>query len=209
MICQNTYRPNRQLDYLQTVAFYTEPKRLRLMRVTFKLTWIDLAVREELAYGIPSPEVNSFTLPATENQSSFCAIYTARSYKKLNSKIYLSDYTKWPTLEQTYWCNSQKANNTRAFLQRNIKHCPGKTKELCYKTLVCPILEYASVIWDPFTDDNILKLEIVQRRAAHMVPSYYRFTSSATPILYSSSDPPFRSAEPRQSCTWCITLSTA
>ena len=78
---------------------------------------------------------------------------------------------------------TKKANNTRAFLQRNIKQCPGKTKELCYKTLVRPILEYASVIWDPFTEDNILKLEMVQRRAARMVFSDYRSTSSVTPML--------------------------
>ena len=77
----------------------------------------------------------------------------------------------------------KKANNTRAFLQRNIKQCPGETKELCYKTLVRLNLEYASVIWDPFTDDNILKLEMVQSRAAPMVFSDYRSTSSVTPML--------------------------
>ena len=63
------------------------------------------------------------------------------------------------------------------------KQCPGKTKELCYKTLVELILEYASVIWDLFTDDNIRKLEMVQRRAARMVFSDYRSTSSVTPML--------------------------
>ena len=68
---------------------------------------------------------------------------------------------------------TKKANNTRAFLQRNIKQCPGKTKERCYKTLVRPILEYASVIWDPFTDDNIPKLEMVLRRSACTVFSDY------------------------------------
>ena len=78
---------------------------------------------------------------------------------------------------------TKKANNTREFLQRNIKQCPGKTKELCYKTLVWPVLEYASVIWDPFTDDNVRKLEMVQRRAARMVFSDYRSTSSITPML--------------------------
>ncbi|CAC5391576.1 unnamed protein product [Mytilus coruscus] len=42
----------------------------------------------------------------------------------------------------------RKANNTRAFMQRNIYHCPRKTKELCYKTLKRPQMEYASIILD-------------------------------------------------------------
>ena len=75
----------------------------------------------------------------------------------------------------------KKANNTRAFLQRNLQQCPRKTKELCYKALVRPIMEYASVIWDPSTDKNIRKLEMVQRRAARMVFSEFRSTSSVTP----------------------------
>ena len=44
---------------------------------------------------------------------------------------------------------TKKANSTRAFLQRNIHQCPRKTKELCYTTLVRPIVEYAGIIWDP------------------------------------------------------------
>ena len=78
---------------------------------------------------------------------------------------------------------AKKANNTRAFLQRNLQQYPRKTKELCYKTLVRPIMEYASVVWDPFTEDNIRKLEMVKRRAARMVYSDYRRTSSVTPML--------------------------
>ena len=77
----------------------------------------------------------------------------------------------------------KKQKNPRAFLQRNIKQCPGKTKELCYKILVRPILIYASVIWDTFSNDNIRKLEIVQHRAPRMVFSDYRSTSSITPML--------------------------
>ena len=47
---------------------------------------------------------------------------------------------------------TKKANNTRPFQQRNIKQCPGKTKELYYKTLIRPIQEYASVIWNRLVD---------------------------------------------------------
>ena len=55
--------------------------------------------------------------------------------------------------------------------------------ELCYRTLVHPIIEYTSAVWDPFTEDNIRKLEMVQRRAACMVYADYRLTSSVTSML--------------------------
>ena len=91
-------------------------------------------------------------------------------HKQLNWNHHISAVTK-------------KANNTRSFLQRNISQCPKKTKELCYRTLVRPLMEYATVIWDPFTDANIRKLEMVQRRSARMVCSDYRRTSSVSSML--------------------------
>ena len=78
----------------------------------------------------------------------------------------------------------RKANNTRAFLQRNISQCPRKTKELCYKTLVRPQMEYASIIWDPHTANNIHNLEMVQRRAARFVTGDYHRTTSVTNLLH-------------------------
>ena len=42
-----------------------------------------------------------------------------------------------------------------AFLQRNIHQCPRETKVLCYKTLLRPVIEYASIIWDPHTNANM------------------------------------------------------
>lgn len=78
---------------------------------------------------------------------------------------------------------TNKANSTRAFLQRNIYQCPRKTKELCYKTLVRPILDYSSIIWDPSTANNIKKLEMVQRRYARFIFGEYRTTSSVTAMV--------------------------
>ena len=40
----------------------------------------------------------------------------------------------------------KKANGSRAFLQRNLRKCPRNIKELGYKTLVRPIIEYASTV---------------------------------------------------------------
>ena len=38
----------------------------------------------------------------------------------------------------------KKATNTLNFLRRNIRDCPPRVKEQCYKSLVRPIMEYAS-----------------------------------------------------------------
>ena len=67
--------------------------------------------------------------------------------------------------------SAKKAKNTLAFLRRNVHPCPRNTKALSYTTLVWPLTEYSSVIWDPYTAENIRKLEMVQRRAARLVYS--------------------------------------
>ena len=78
---------------------------------------------------------------------------------------------------------TKKANNTRAFLQRNINICPIKT--LCYQTFVRPIVEYASTVWDLSTEKNTNSGENVQRQAARFVKSDYRRRSSVTTMLES------------------------
>jgi len=78
---------------------------------------------------------------------------------------------------------TRKANNTLGFLRRNTYSCPPHVKESCYKTLVRPIVENASTVWDPFTQNNIDKLEQVQRRAARYVTGDHRRTSSVTSML--------------------------
>ena len=59
-----------------------------------------------------------------------------------------------------------KANNTRAFLQRNLRACPKDIRAKCYTTLVRPIVEYAGTVWDPHVQKHIDCVEKVQRRAA-------------------------------------------
>ena len=44
-----------------------------------------------------------------------------------------------------------------------------KTKKLLYITWVRSRLEYASVVWSPYTKINIVKLEQIQRRATRLV----------------------------------------
>ena len=42
---------------------------------------------------------------------------------------------------------TNKANSVYGFLRRNFNNCPAKTKSALYKSLVRPILEYASNVW--------------------------------------------------------------
>ncbi len=89
---------------------------------------------------------------------------------KLNWKPHINNITK-------------KANNIRAFLQRNLSRCPRPVKEQAYKTYVRPILEYASTVWDPHTIELTNQLEMVQSRAARFVTADYRRRHSVTLLL--------------------------
>jgi hypothetical protein len=48
---------------------------------------------------------------------------------------------------------------------------------------VRPKLENSCSIWDPYSHDNINKLEMVQRRAARYVQNNYHNTSSVTSMI--------------------------
>ena len=84
---------------------------------------------------------------------------------------------------------SQKANATKGFLHRNITSCPTKVKLNCYKSLVRPVLEYASIVWAPHTISGITSVEKVQRFSARFICSNYSRSSSVTQMLQSLSLP--------------------
>ena len=82
--------------------------------------------------------------------------------------VHLHKTLNWTThIDKT----AHKANYiiTRAFLHQNIRTCNQKTKQIAYTTLIRPILEYASTVWDPHAATNTHKLEMVQRRSARLV----------------------------------------
>ena len=77
-----------------------------------------------------------------------------------------------------------KANRTLGFLRRNLFSCPQDVKEAAYKSMVRPIPEYGSTVWDPHCIGLIDKLENVQKRAARFVTRNYSYeTGSMTGIL--------------------------
>lgn len=94
--------------------------------------------------------------------------------------VTLSEDLSWkPHVEATV----KKANNSLAFLRRNLQSCPSTIKDQCYKSLVRPILEYAAPTWDPHTQNCIQSLEAVQRRAARFVTGDYHTTSSTSQMM--------------------------
>ena len=78
---------------------------------------------------------------------------------------------------------SSKATKTHGFLHRNLAFAPRSTKEVAYKTLVWPKLEYAAPIWSPHSKLLINQIEKVQRTAARWTCWRWRNTSSVSKML--------------------------
>ena len=69
---------------------------------------------------------------------------------------------------------SKKANSTLGFIRRNLKNCPFECRKLAYISLVRSTLEYGSVVWDPYIQQDINAIEKVQRQAARFITKDYR-----------------------------------
>ena len=106
--------------------------------------------------------------------------------------ITVTDVLLWDTHIQNI-CD--KANWTIGFLRRNLNIGSVSIKQQAYFSLVWPLVEYASTVWDSYTQTNIQKLEMVQRRAARYVTSRHRNTSSVSNMLQSLN---WRSIEARR-----------
>ena len=60
---------------------------------------------------------------------------------------------RWPLLNRLYAENSEmvvaKGNRTLGFLPRSFQGCTTKVRSATYITMVCPMPEYTSTVWDP------------------------------------------------------------
>jgi len=68
-------------------------------------------------------------------------------------------------------------------LQCNLSDYSKQTKSTAYFSLVRPLIEYASCVWDPHYDSHVLELEKVQHRAARWVCSDYNYNTGVTTLL--------------------------
>jgi len=105
--------------------------------------------------------------------------------------IQLSDTYKYlgVTLKNTLSWNTHITNITNRatkmlnFIKRNLGKCTNQVKSKAYTSFICPILEYATQVWDPYQKTLIHKIEIIQRRAARWVYSNYDYYSSVSTML--------------------------
>ena len=66
------------------------------------------------------------------------------------------------------------ANRTHAFVRRNLYSCPQHIKKSAYTTLVRPLLEYSSSVWDHHTRTLVNKIEMIQRQVARFCHNDYK-----------------------------------
>jgi len=76
-----------------------------------------------------------------------------------------------------------KAHSVRGFLQRNLRQCSILVKSKAYLAFVRPIVEYASVIWSPYTNCDKNCLEGMQRKAVRFVYNDFSSYSSVTSMF--------------------------
>ena len=70
-----------------------------------------------------------------------------------------------------------KVSITLGMLRRNLKIIPRDIKSTAYISMVRSILEYGSIVWDPYLQRDIQCIEKVQRRAARFIISDYKTNS--------------------------------
>jgi len=63
----------------------------------------------------------------------------------------------------------KKAWKALHFIMCILKKGNSSIKNLAYMTLVCPILEYGAVCWDPYSEEQIHALNRVQKKVAKFV----------------------------------------
>ena len=76
-----------------------------------------------------------------------------------------------------------KASKMLNFIQQNLSKCTKDMKSTAYHSLVRPILEYSSLVWDPYLLAHIQSIEKVQRSASRWVLSDYSTFNSVTSML--------------------------
>ena len=103
------------------------------------------------------------------------------SYTLYGQKLEVVDSSKYLGVKVTSgltWSShiadvAGKANRSIGFLRRNFKQCTKEVKAATYSTMVRPVLDYASSVWDLHLQSDIKTLEQVQRRAARYVCNDY------------------------------------
>ena len=199
--CRNVLVPNRPGNFFRLV-----PKRLGPNRLGAETTWcrnVCKSIQDQQDAASLQTDLNHLQEWEREWQIFFnsdkCEHIQITSKRKIIQTSYnihgqtLNETSKAKylgvTIDNTLSWNShidtvtKKANQTTAFLRRNLSSCPKDVKAKCYMSIVRPQLEYALMVWDPVTKSSMAKVESVQRHAARFCYSDYRWTSSVISVL--------------------------
>ena len=109
-------------------------------------------------------------LPVGPTINWITAMYACETWKRTAMNQHINNITN-------------KANSILGLLRRNLRIPSQTIKTHAYQSLVRPHLEYASTVWDPHTQKNIHKLDMVQRRAARYTCNRYHNISSVTEMV--------------------------
>ena len=86
-------------------------------------------------------------------------VATPYGYRWSSEGISTTGFTIRYIITALDWCRRSEANNTTAFLRRNLSSRPQHIKDTCYMAFVRPQLEYTAAVWDPYTNNNTANLE--------------------------------------------------
>ena len=125
----------------------------------------DLTKLEKWAndWGMKFNATKCYILPIRKKSSYFYQL-NSTILKEVNTNPYLglniSSDLKWSSHINGI---CKKASSTLGFVRRNLHSCPKETRLTAYTSLVRPLLEYGAIIWDPYTQQDIDRIERIQR----------------------------------------------
>jgi hypothetical protein len=147
---------------------------------------LDRLVEWEQTWGMDFHPDKCVTLRMTRSRTPYLREYTLKGQTLTTETV--ARYLGVDIQENLSWDHHinrvvKKANSTLGFLKRNLKIKNQKTKASAYFSIVRPTLEYCCTVWSPYTQDQIHRIEMTQRRAARYATNRYRNTSSVTSML--------------------------
>ena len=101
----------------------------------------------------------------------FCGVVLSSVTSEKYLGVYLNHDLKW-----SHHIDQAKAARKLGFVRRNLRGSSADCKQLAYISLVRSGMEYASIIWDPYTKADSNKLEKIQRSAPRWILSSYSYT---------------------------------
>jgi ribonucleases P/MRP protein subunit RPP40 len=144
----------------------------------------DWVTRNYMKLNEDKSQLIKFTTKRSINQIKYNYIVNSTSLTRVKNVKYLgitvNSKLNWrPQIEKMV----KKGTNSLNFVMRNIRGSSSTVKEMAYKSLVRPILEYACASWDPHEQCLIDMVEKVQRRAARKVLGKYGKRHSPTDMI--------------------------